>query len=209
MLGSPTKKGTKIWEYAHKRLNRHWSSTNHWKVQCLWLPRWCQPLLKMLVLPTSLNACERNQIVQVCERFISMMHLGELIWKVFFQSERCFNIRPQLSSVPETLWGQYPTEQYSPDFVIHKSRSTTNRFSNPCRCHPSFRPKDGSFEDHWYTLDELDTTPWDRHQSYQEKRKPAMGGSGEEKGADCRSFTFQLASLNFWNLNMTIFHRFW
>jgi len=58
---------------------------------------------QQLVLPTSLNACERNQIVQVCERFISMMHLGELIWKVFFQSERCFNIRPQLSSVPETL----------------------------------------------------------------------------------------------------------
>ncbi len=37
----------------------------------------------------------------------------------------------------------------------------------------------------------------------------SIGGSGGERGADCRSFTFQLASLKFWNLNMPIFrYRF-
>ena len=91
-----------------------------------------------------------------------MMQLG-IDLNSFFESEHCFNVSfsivPELSNLAETLSGQNPTEQYSPYFSVKKSRSTTNRFSNPWPCRPSFRPKDGSFEDHWYTLDELDNTP--------------------------------------------------
>lgn len=161
----------------------------------------------MLVLPTSLNACERNQIVQVCERFISMMHLGELIWKVFFQSEHCFNRNSQACLKPYEDNTQLNNTLQILLFINLDQQPTVSAILGAVILHSDLR------------MDPLKIigTPWMNliprletviRQSYQKKRKPAMGGSGGEKGADCRSFTFQLASLNFWNLNMTIFHRF-